>query len=94
MQKGREQEMNNPVLTVQRRLAAIFCADVAAYTLLMNADEAGTLRLLSSHREMTDQTGVVDPERESGFARDRGRWSYIRPFGPGGLHHRYMRTDL
>jgi class 3 adenylate cyclase/DNA-binding MarR family transcriptional regulator len=47
--------MNNPALAVQRRLAAIFCADVAAYTLLMNADEAGTLRLLSSHREMTDR---------------------------------------
>jgi type I restriction enzyme, R subunit len=30
--------MNNPALTVQRRLAAIFCADVAAYTLLMNTD--------------------------------------------------------
>ena len=47
--------MNKPVLAVQRRLAAIFCADVAAYTLLMNEDEAGTLRLLSSHREMTDR---------------------------------------
>jgi adenylate cyclase len=47
--------MNKSALTVQRRLAAIFCADVAAYSLLMNADEAGTLRLLSSHREMTDR---------------------------------------
>jgi adenylate cyclase len=47
--------MKNSALTGQRRLAAIFCADVAAYTLLMNADEAGTLRLLSSHREMTDR---------------------------------------
>jgi len=55
MQKGPRARMNKPVLTVQRRLAAIFCADVAAYTLLMNADEAGTLRLLSSHREMTDR---------------------------------------
>jgi adenylate cyclase len=47
--------MNNPARTVQRRLAAIFCADVAAYTLLMNEDEAGTLRLLASHREITDR---------------------------------------
>ena len=47
--------MKEPALTVQCRLAAIFCADVAAYTHLMNADEAGTLRLLSSHREMTDR---------------------------------------
>src|SRR5262245_31014506 len=47
--------MNKPAPTVQRRLAAIFCADVAAYTHLMNEDEAGTLRLLSSHREMIDR---------------------------------------
>src|SRR4030095_9758250 len=47
--------MNNPARTVQRRLAAIFCADVAAYTLLMNEDEAGTLRLLGSHREIADR---------------------------------------
>src|SRR5262245_33829747 len=47
--------MNKPALTVQRRLVAIFCADVAAYTLLINADEAGTLRLLAAHREMTDR---------------------------------------
>jgi class 3 adenylate cyclase/DNA-binding MarR family transcriptional regulator len=40
---------------VQRRLAALFCADVAGYTRLMNADEAATLRLLASHREMTDR---------------------------------------
>jgi adenylate cyclase len=40
---------------VQRRLAAIFCADVAGYTRLMNTDERGTLRLLTSHREITDR---------------------------------------
>jgi adenylate cyclase len=39
----------------QRRLAAIFCADVAGYTRLMNADERGTLRLLISRREITDR---------------------------------------
>jgi adenylate cyclase len=56
MQKGCVRaRMSKPALTVQRRLAAIFCADVAAYTSLMNADEVGTLRLLSSHREMTDR---------------------------------------
>ena len=47
--------MNKPALSFQRRLAAIFCADVAGYSRLMNADEAGTLRLLNSHREMTDR---------------------------------------
>jgi len=40
---------------VKRRLAAIFCADVAGYTRLMNADAAATLRLLAAHREVTDR---------------------------------------
>ena len=47
--------MMKPAPVVQRRLAAIFFADVAGYTRLMNADEAGALRLLASHREMTDR---------------------------------------
>src|SRR5688572_5672013 len=47
--------MNKPPPIVQRRLAAILCADVAGYTRLMNADESGTLRLLNSHREVTDR---------------------------------------
>ena len=45
----------DPVSKVQRRLAAIFSADVEGYTRLMNADEAGTLRLLTSHRDITDR---------------------------------------
>jgi adenylate cyclase len=40
---------------IQRRLAAIFCADVAGYSRLMSMDERGTLRLLTSHREITDR---------------------------------------
>jgi adenylate cyclase len=47
--------MRKPASGVQRRLAAIFCADVAGYTRLMNMDERGTLRLLTSHREITDR---------------------------------------
>ncbi len=39
----------------QRRLAAIFCADVAGYSRLMSGDERGTLRLLASHREIADR---------------------------------------
>jgi adenylate cyclase len=39
----------------QRRLAAIFCADVAGYTRLMNADERATLRLLTSLREIANR---------------------------------------
>src|SRR5206468_11247612 len=41
---------------VERRLAAIFCADVAAYSLLMGLDEEGTLAALKSHRRE-----LIDP---------------------------------
>jgi adenylate cyclase len=47
--------MTRPASTVRRRLAAIFCADVAGYARLMNADEVGTLRLLNAHRGIADR---------------------------------------
>ena len=37
--------------SVERRLAAILCADVVGYSRLMEADEVGTLADLKSHRE-------------------------------------------
>jgi adenylate cyclase len=40
---------------VQRRLAAIFAADVEGYSRLMDLDEVGTLRTLTAHREVMDQ---------------------------------------
>ncbi|MET0527875.1 MAG: adenylate/guanylate cyclase domain-containing protein, partial [Microvirga sp.] len=40
---------------VERRLAAIFAADVAGYSRLMSQDEAGTLRILTAHREIMDR---------------------------------------
>ncbi len=46
---------DDPASAAPRRLAAIFCADVAGYTRLMSADEAATLRLLASYREVTDR---------------------------------------
>jgi adenylate cyclase len=39
---------------VERRLAAIFAADVAGYSRLMEQDEVGTLRTLTAHREIMD----------------------------------------
>src|SRR5829696_5750973 len=39
---------------VERRLAAIFAADVAGYSRLMSRDEAGTLRALAAAREIMD----------------------------------------
>jgi adenylate cyclase len=40
---------------IERRLAAIFAADVAGYSRLMSQDEAGTLRSLTAHREVMDR---------------------------------------
>ncbi len=40
---------------VERRLAAIFAADVAGYSRLMSQDEVGTLRTLTAHRQIMDR---------------------------------------
>ncbi|MBQ0819672.1 adenylate/guanylate cyclase domain-containing protein [Microvirga sp. HBU67558] len=40
---------------IERRLAAIFAADVAGYSRLMERDEVGTLRMLTVHREIMDR---------------------------------------
>ena len=39
---------------VERKLAAIFAADVEGYSRLMGQDEVGTLRTLTAHRVITD----------------------------------------
>jgi adenylate cyclase len=39
---------------LERRLAAIFAADVAGYSRLMSEDEAGTLRALAASRDIMD----------------------------------------
>jgi adenylate cyclase len=40
---------------VERRLAAIFAADVAGYSRLMSRDEVGTLRTLAACRDVMDR---------------------------------------
>lgn len=40
---------------IERRLAAIFAADVAGYSRLMSQDEVGTLRTLTTHRQIMDR---------------------------------------
>ena len=47
--------MSSNLDKVERKLAAIFAADVAGYTRLMSTDEIGTYRALTSHRELIDQ---------------------------------------
>ena len=49
---------------VERRLAAIVCADVAGYSRLMGADEEGTLAILKG-----DRRELIDPL----IAQHRGR---------------------
>src|SRR5215469_17420443 len=49
---------------VERRLAAILCADVVEYSRLMGADEEGTLAVLKS-----DRRELIDPL----IAQHRGR---------------------
>ena len=46
--------MATPNQRVERRLAAILAADVAGYSRLVGADEVGTLRLFTAHREILD----------------------------------------
>ena len=41
--------------TVERKLAAIFAADVEGYSRLMGQDEVGTLRTLTAYREIIDR---------------------------------------
>ena len=59
---------------VERRLAAILCADVVGYARLMSADEEGTLARLSAHREE-----LIDPK----IAEHRGR--IVKLMGDGVL---------
>ena len=44
-----------PASPPERRLVAIFAADVEAYSRLMRSDEEGTLRVLKASREIIDR---------------------------------------
>src|SRR5215203_4141680 len=47
--------MPSPAHPIERKLAAIFAADVAGYSRLMGQDEVATLRTLAAHREIMDR---------------------------------------
>ena len=59
---------------VDRRLAAIFAADIAGYSRLMASDEEGTLRQLKAHRKQ-----LIDPK----ITEHRGR--IVKTTGDGAL---------
>jgi class 3 adenylate cyclase len=65
---------NRATERVERRLAAILAADVAGYSRLMGADEAGALRQLKAHRR-----ALVDTK----IAQNRGR--IVKTTGDGML---------
>ena len=44
-----------PVHSVERKLAAIFAADIAGYSRLMSRDEVGTLARLKAYRAIIDE---------------------------------------
>ena len=46
---------SEPAQPIERKLAAIFAADVAGYSRLMGQDEGGTMRALTAHREVMDR---------------------------------------
>ncbi len=56
---------------VERRLAAIFAADVAGYSRLMEPDEVGTFQTLTAHREIMDRLIAEYGGRIDSTAGDR-----------------------
>jgi class 3 adenylate cyclase len=55
---------------LERKLAAIFAADVAGYSRLMEADEEQTLATLSGHRRIVDEAILRHRGRIAGTAGD------------------------
>src|SRR5215204_2120073 len=55
---------------IERKLAAIFAADVAGYSRLMGQDEVGTLRRLAAHREIMDRLIATHRGRIANTAGD------------------------
>src|SRR3954462_1392011 len=55
---------------IERRLAAIFAADEAGYSRLVEQDETGTLRTLTTHREIMDRLIVEHGGRIANTAGD------------------------
>jgi adenylate cyclase len=56
---------------VQRRLVAVFAADVEGYSHLMGADEVGTMQALANRRRIIDAS--IEAHRGR-IANTAGRW--------------------
>ena len=66
---------------IERRLAGILAADVAGYSQLMGADEAGTARVLREHRAAVDPivSGHGGPRAIQVSLTRAGPWTRSRP---------------
>ena len=64
----------------ERKLAAILHADVVGYSRLMGEDEAGTLRALTSHREVMDSLVAMHHGRVVGSAGDSILAEFVSSF--------------
>lgn len=81
---------------VERKLAAIFAADIAGYSRLMGQDEVGTLARLKACREIIDRLIAAHRGRIFNTAgdsvvadfRQRGRSRAMRGRSPGGHRKR------
>src|SRR5215204_7377670 len=62
--------MPEPAQPIERKLAAIFAADVAGYSRLMGQDEIGTLRRLAAHKEIMDRLIATHRGRIANTAGD------------------------
>ena len=57
----------------ERRLAAIFAADIAGYSKAMHADESGAMRALQAMREVVDRLILARRGRIASMTRRTGR---------------------
>jgi adenylate cyclase len=74
---------------VERRLAAIFAADMAGYSRLMEQNEVGTLHTLTAHREIMDKLIVEHGGRIANTAGD----SVLAEF-PSAVHAVQCAVDI
>ncbi len=75
-----DSEHNKKAERIERKLAAILHADVVGYSRLMGEDEAGTLRTLTSHREIMDSLVVMHHGRVVGSAGDSVLAEFVSTF--------------
>jgi hypothetical protein len=68
---------------VERKLSAIFAADVEGYSRLMGLDEVGTLRTLTAYRVIIDRLIASHRGRIFNTAGDERPW-FLSRFGSSG----------